>query len=82
METNLVMEAFKFMVLGMGIVFSFLIIMVFALKAQAALIGKFFPEKDKIKTAKRVQPSVATSDTAKKIAAISAAIEHHNNQKG
>lgn len=82
METNLVMEAFKFMVLGMGIVFSFLIIMVFALKAQAALIGKFFPEKDNIKTAKKVQPSVATSDTAKKIAAISAAIQHHNNQKG
>ncbi|WP_419764775.1 MAG: OadG family protein [Arcobacter sp.] len=82
METNLVMEAFKFMVLGMGIVFSFLIIMVFALKAQAALIGKFFPEKDNIKTAKKVQPSVATSDTAKKIAAISAVIQHHNNQKG
>lgn len=82
METNLVMEAFKFMVLGMGIVFSFLIIMVFALKAQAALIGKFFPEKDNMKTAKKVQPSVATSDTAKKIAAISAAIQHHNNQKG
>lgn len=82
METNLVMEALKFMVLGMGIVFSFLIIMVFALKAQAALIGKFFPEKDNIKTAKKVQPSVATSDTAKKIAAISAAIQHHNNQKG
>ncbi|PLY11413.1 MAG: sodium pump decarboxylase subunit gamma [Arcobacter sp.] len=82
METNLVMEAFKFMILGMGIVFSFLIIMVFALKAQAALIGKFFPEKDNIKTAKKVQPSVATSDTAKKIAAISAVIQHHNNQKG
>jgi oxaloacetate decarboxylase gamma subunit len=82
METNLVMEAFKFMILGMGIVFAFLIIMVFALKAQAALIGKFFPEKDNIKTAKKVQPSVATSDTAKKIAAISAVIQHHNNQKG
>ncbi len=82
METNLVMEALKFMVLGMGIVYAFLIIMVFALKAQAALIGKYFPEKDNLKTAKKVQPSVATSDTAKKIAAISAAIQHHNNQKG
>jgi len=82
METNLVMEALKFMVLGMGIVFSFLIVMIFALKAQAALIGKFFPEKENIKTAKKVQPSVVTSDTTKKIAAISAAIQHHNNQKG
>ncbi len=81
METNLVMEALKFMILGMGIVFSFLVIMVFALKAQAALIGKYFPEKE-IKTAKKVQPSVDTSDTAKKVAAISAVIQHHNNLKG
>ncbi|WP_375723791.1 OadG family protein [Arcobacter sp. KX21116] len=83
METNLVMEALKFMVLGMGIVFSFLIIMVLALKAQAGLIKKYFPEKENIKPARKVQPSVATSDnTAKKIAAITAAIQHHNNQKG
>lgn len=80
MEVNLVMEAFKFMLLGMGIVFSFLIVMVFALKAQAALIGKYFPEKQK--TAKKVQPRVDTSDTTKKVAAISAVIQHHNNLKG
>jgi oxaloacetate decarboxylase gamma subunit len=84
METNLVIEALKFMVLGMGIVYAFLIIMVFALKAQAGLIKKYFPEKENIITAKKVQPSpsVATSDNAKKIAAIVAAIQYHNNQKG
>ncbi|WP_323580071.1 OadG family protein, partial [Halarcobacter bivalviorum] len=42
METNLVAEAIKFMVLGMGIVFLFLIIMVYALKLQAKIIGKYF----------------------------------------
>jgi oxaloacetate decarboxylase gamma subunit len=53
------------------------------LKAQAGLIKKYFPEKENIKPARKVQPSVATSDnTAKKIAAITAAIQHHNNQKG
>lgn len=81
MEINLVAEAFKFMVLGMGIVFSFLIIMIYALKAQAAIIAKYFPVKENKQTTK-VQPQTAASDTAKKIAAISAAIQHHNNLKG
>jgi len=81
MEINLVAEAFKFMVLGMGIVFSFLTIMIFALKAQAALISKYFPEKEN-KTTKKVQTTVSASNTAKKMAAISAAIQHHNNLKG
>ena len=81
MEINLVAEAFKFMVLGMGIVFSFLTIMIFALKAQAALISKYFPEKEN-KTTKKVQTNVSASDTAKKIAAITAVIQHHNNLKG
>ena len=81
MEINLVAEAFKFMVLGMGIVFSFLTIMIFALKAQAALISKYFPEKEN-KTTQKVQTAVSASITAKKMAAISAVIQHHNNLKG
>ncbi len=81
MEINLVAEAFKFMILGMGIVFSFLIIMIFALKAQAALISKYFPETEN-KTTQKVQTTVSASNTAKKMAAISAAIQHHNNLKG
>ncbi|OUR71401.1 sodium pump decarboxylase subunit gamma [Arcobacter sp. 31_11_sub10_T18] len=81
MEINLVAEAFKFMILGMGIVFSFLIIMIFALKAQAALISKYFPDKEN-KTTQKVKTTVSASNTAKKMAAISAAIQHHNNLKG
>ena len=81
MELNLVTEAFKFMILGMGIVFAFLTIMIFALKAQATLIAKYFPVKENIQTNK-VPTNVAASDTAKKIAAITAVIQHHNNLKG
>lgn len=81
MEVNLVTEAFKFMALGMGIVFTFLTIMVFALKAQAALIGKYFPQEEKKQKA-NIQPSVVISDTAKKIAAITAVVQHHKNLKG
>ncbi|WP_417324697.1 OadG family protein, partial [Halarcobacter sp.] len=43
METNLIAEAVKFMALGMGIVFIFLIVMIYALKLQAKIIGKYFP---------------------------------------
>ncbi|WP_419769646.1 MAG: OadG family protein [Candidatus Marinarcus sp.] len=82
MEVNLVVEALKFMVLGMGVVFSFLVIMVYALKVQTVLINKFFPLAEK-KPINKVQTQVVTaSDTAKKIAAISAVVQHHNNLKG
>ncbi len=81
MEIILVAEALKFMVLGMGIVFTFLTIMIYALKAQAAIIAKYFPLQENKQTSK-MQPKTAASDTAKKIAAISAAIQHHNNLKG
>ena len=80
MEINLVTEALKFMILGMGVVFSFLIIMIFVLKAQAALLTKYFPEK-KIEVAKRPQSNVSSNETAK-VAAIVAAVQHHKNLKG
>jgi oxaloacetate decarboxylase gamma subunit len=79
-EVNLVSEALKFMALGMGIVFLFLTIMIFALKLQAKLIAKYFPEKPK-----EVKPSWKPSptdnvDEKNTIAAITAAIIHHNNK--
>lgn len=80
METNLIAEALKFMALGMGIVFSFLIVMIYALKLQAKLIGKYFPEK-KIDTSKKPQSTMASNQTAK-MAAIVAAVQHHKNLKG
>ncbi len=79
-ETNLIVEAVKFMILGMGIVFAFLIIMVYALKLQAKIIGKYFPEKEK-PTPKKPATSTHTSNNAK-IAAIVAAVQHHKNLKG
>lgn len=78
MEENLIVEALKFMVLGMGVVFSFLIIMIFVLKGQAALLTKYFPEKEK-KPAKKPQPA---SNNSAKMAAIVAAVQHHKNLKG
>lgn len=80
METNLTIEAMKFMALGMGIVFTFLIVTVFVLKGQSKIIGKYFPEK-KSEAAKPKTTTNASSNTAK-TAAIIAAVQHHKNLKG
>ncbi len=81
-EVSLVTEAIKFMALGMGIVFIFLIIMIFALKAQAKLIAKFFPEKPKEELSQWKPQTTNNTDEKDTIAAITAAIIHYNNQKG
>jgi oxaloacetate decarboxylase gamma subunit len=81
-EVNLVSEAFKFMALGMSIVFSFLVILIFVLKLQAILISKFFPLKEKEKVSSWKPQNASNSDDRDTTAAITAAIIHYNNQKG
>ncbi len=74
METNLVMEGVKFMFLGMGTVFAFLIIMIFTVNLMSFIIHKFFPEPS------AVNETVSDStqqDNKKIIAAITAAITYH-----
>jgi len=80
-EVNLIGEAFKFMALGMGIVFSFLGVMILVLKLQAKLIAKFFKEEEKSNTTQHRKSSVQQDDS-NITAAITAAIIHHNNTKG
>ena len=86
METNLVAEAVKFMFLGMGVVFAFLTIMILVLKAQGAILTKFFPQKEKAVNVTPVNANVNTNTNANtesaKIAAIIAAVQHHKNLKG
>ena len=77
-EVNLIAEAFKFMALGMSIVFSFLGIMIFVLKLQAKLIAKFFKEEEKSTKVKH-RSSGPEKDDSNITAAITAAIIYHNN---
>lgn len=72
MEVNLVIEGFKFMVLGMTIVFMFLLLMIGAMQLMSKIINRYFPEP------KAVETSASKSADKKKVAAIAAAI-HHNN---
>ncbi len=45
MEINLVTEGLKFMVLGMGVVFVFLALLVQMMKWQAVLVARYFTPK-------------------------------------
>ena len=81
-EVNLVSEAMKFMALGMGIVFLFLTVMIFALKLQTFLISKFFPEEEKEKVSSWKPTNAVATDDKDTTAAITAAIIHYNNHKG
>ncbi|CAA6828461.1 MAG: Oxaloacetate decarboxylase gamma chain (EC [uncultured Sulfurovum sp.] len=69
-DVNLIGESIKFMVLGMSVVFLFLLILVQVVKLQAAIIGKFFPEVEpEIKSTTSVD-----NDEAQRTAAIIAAV--------
>ena len=74
METNLVIEGIKFMFLGMGTVFAFLIIMILFINLMSYVIHKFFPEPQ---SSANAQQAGAPQNNKKIIAAITAAIAHH-----
>ncbi len=78
-DVNLIVESLKFMILGMGIVFIFLTVLIFALKLQAKLIAKFFTKEVKKDMPSTWKPQVKQEDDKDTIAAITAAIIHHNN---
>ena len=77
MEVNLVAEGVKFMVLGMTVVFSFLIFLVFVLKLQAKIVLKFFPPEEG--PACRIEPKASNNDANQVVAVIAAAIKKYRN---
>lgn len=81
MDVNLVQEGFKFMLLGMGIVFLFLILLILAMNVMSKMLHRLFPEPEgKTVTTTSVTPAaiVGADDTLKKVAAIAAALHQHN----
>jgi oxaloacetate decarboxylase gamma subunit len=68
-DVNLIGESIKFMVLGMTVVFTFLFILIQAIKLQAKIINKYFPDE----TPAAPTPS-GQSDESQRIAAIIAAV--------
>jgi oxaloacetate decarboxylase gamma subunit len=78
-EVNYVLEAFKFMLLGMGVVFLFLFILVKVVEIQAKLIAKYFPE-DTSKTPV-AQAGKSADEEQRRVAAIIAAVTEFRNKK-
>ena len=78
-EVNYVVEALKFMALGMGVVFLFLFILVQLIKVQASLIAKYFPENTSKTPATPVGNT--TEDENRRVAAIIAAVTEFRNKK-
>ena len=70
MDINLVAESLKFMVLGMGVVFVFLALLVWMMKGQARLIAYLAPPPP---AAPPVAPPV--DDESSRVAAIVAAVQ-------
>jgi len=79
MEVNVIGEALKFMVLGMGVVFIFLYTMILAVKAQAYIIGKYFP--DKAPVVPPVAPVVDSDEEQSRVAAVIAAVTEFRKNK-
>ncbi|MDD5156740.1 OadG family transporter subunit [Sulfurimonas sp.] len=72
METNLVVEGAKIMLLGTGTVFLFIAIMIVAMNTMSAILTKQYPEADPIEINNQL-------NNQKIVAAIVAAIKHHRS---
>ena len=79
MEVSLIGESLKFMLLGMSVVFLFLFTLVQAIKFQAKIIGKYFPEKEAASAAAK-SAAPAVDDSAKTAAIIAAITEFKKNK--
>ncbi len=75
-DVNLILESVKFMILGMTVVFTFLVILILVVNLQAKVIAKFFKEEAPV-----TPPAVGNTDEAHHVAAIIAAVtEFRKNQ--
>jgi len=82
METNLVIEGLKFMVLGMTTVFLFLMLMIFVLNIISKIVKKYFPHKKLTPIrVKKEHRSTAPQDDSALVAAITASIQEFKKQK-
>lgn len=78
---NLINEGLTLMVFGMGFVFVFLTLLVFATGFMSKMVGKYLPEPVPAapKAAPKAAPAAAV-DNAQLIAVISAAIRQHRER--
>lgn len=76
--TELMMSGIELMVVGMGIVFLFLAMLVLAMNLMSALVQRYFP--DAPPAANPMRPVASTGTDASVIAAISAAVHQYRSR--
>jgi len=81
MEVDMIVEALKFMVLGMGVVFTFLYIMVLSIRAQAYIVKKYFPDKAPVHIPTSAASIVSNADEKARVAAVIAAVTEFRKNK-
>jgi len=76
-DVNMLGESIKFMVLGMGVVFLFLVILIQVVKIQAKIIAKYFPDAEPATTT----TTSGDSDESARVAAVIAAVTEFRKNK-
>jgi oxaloacetate decarboxylase gamma subunit len=79
---GIVGESIKFMILGMGIVYLLLFVIVILTNLQAKIIAKYFPDKPKETSSggKSAVNSASSEDEEEVVAAIIAAVSKYKNK--
>ena len=75
-EVNYLLESFKFMILGMTVVFAFLTLLIVVVQVQAKIIAKFFPENES-----EIPNTMSQTNNAEHVAAIIAAVTEFRKNK-
>ncbi|WP_022951942.1 OadG family protein [Leucothrix mucor] len=84
MDNSIIDQGFSLMLFGMGTVFVFLTLLIFATGAMSSVILRWFPEKIVEPTAKKKRTPAATSGSpvsAATLKIIQGAIDQHRNRK-
>lgn len=79
-SSDLLIEGVELMLLGMGSVFTFLIILVFVTGVMSRLIDRFFPEAAPVAKPVRKAPA-ATAVDSELLAVIGAAVKQHRSRR-
>jgi len=77
--SELMSSGVELMFAGMGIVFLFLTMLVFAINIMSSLVQRLFPEAPP--TATQIAPTVASGTDKSIVAAISAAVHHYRSNR-
>jgi oxaloacetate decarboxylase gamma subunit len=76
-EVNFVAESFKFMFLGMSVVFIFLLVLIEVMKLQAKIVTKYFPDEEPVAPVTRS----SQDEEQKRVAAIIGAVSEFRKNK-